>query len=378
MKIGHLTLPLTLNYGGILQAYALQQILKRKGHSVSLIHRSGKDKSSTYNYLITILKRTILKYVFRRKLIVFLEYKRKKRYYQLCQNIAPFVDNNFLKTEAIHSSKEFDKLLSYNFDAFIVGSDQVWRPDYTPKVENYFFDFLHDDFAGKRVSYAASFGVSDWLYSEEETSTCERLLAKFDAVSVRESSGVDMCKNYFNIEAKHVLDPTMLLEKEDYLRIIDSTKDKHLNVQLLVYVLDTSPKIREIISNISSSKNLVAYSFPMDSLKDNSLDTQKSLPSVENWLHSFHTAKLVITDSFHGTVFSIIFNKPFIVLSNSERGLSRISSLLNTFHLNDRLLTKDNTQDFDLLTNTDINWNLVNEILVKKRTECIEYLTNSL
>lgn len=109
-------------------------------------------------------------------------------------------------------------------DAIIVGSDQVWRPDYSSCQPNYFLDFLPKDSKIRRISNAASFGGDNWDWSTELTARCAKLLQLFDAVSVREASGVRLCKEHFNVGAVNVLDPTMLLDPEDYIAIIGKPK----------------------------------------------------------------------------------------------------------------------------------------------------------
>src|SRR5690606_15864360 len=117
----------------------------------------------------------------------------------------------------ITSDSGMKALNNIGFDTYIVGSDQCWRPKYSPNITNYFLDFLNDKQNVIRISYAASFGTSDWEFNEPETKMCRDLIQKFDAVSVRESSGIELCQKYLDKEAQHVLDPTMLLELDDYI-----------------------------------------------------------------------------------------------------------------------------------------------------------------
>ena len=117
------------------------------------------------------------------------------------------------------------------FDAIIVGSDQVWRPLYNSNIEDYFIGFdEYGDF--KRIAYAASFGISSWEFDVNQTQKCSSLLKKFNAVSVREFSGADLCSNYFNVRAKVVLDPTLLLNKYDYIHLIDLSENRASELKL--------------------------------------------------------------------------------------------------------------------------------------------------
>jgi len=127
-----------------------------------------------------------------------------------------FIQRNIITTESF-SSKVDEKLLdNYNFDAYVVGSDQVWRPCYSPQLSTFFLDFLEGNSTVEKIAYTASFGVDDWKFTNKQIKEFGRLLKLFDAISVREDSTVELCKNYFGVEATHLLDPTMLLGSDVY------------------------------------------------------------------------------------------------------------------------------------------------------------------
>ena len=214
MKIGILTQPLYMNYGGLLQAYALQTILKNEGHEVWIIQRIH-----AYNYSWLYQQMSWLKFLLKQIASIIAGKKTLKqakkdtadsRLYTMaftCKYISP--RSRLLSTD--EALKNF--VSKMDFDAFVVGSDQVWRPKYSPNIYNYFLDFA-ENLKVKRVAYAASFGTSDWEFSEEETQKCRSLIQKFDLVSVRENDGVILCSEYLDRnDAKWVLDPTMLLPK---------------------------------------------------------------------------------------------------------------------------------------------------------------------
>ena len=157
------------------------------------------------------------------------------------QNLQPFIDTHIKKIEV----NDFNALNPNDFDAFIVGSDQVWRRLYMPDIYREYLSFA-EGWNVRRISYAASFGTEEWEYSPLETTECRRLLQKFDAVSVREASGVSLCKKHFGVEAVHVVDPTLLLDRDE----------PHQN-GLLVYLLDQREENEKMISYFANTLGLM-------------------------------------------------------------------------------------------------------------------------
>src|SRR5690606_22627300 len=134
------------------------------------------------------------------------------------------------------------------FDIAVVGSDQVWRPKYSPDIYNYFGDFLGNK--KQIISYAASFGVDNWEFTKKQTDICKKLVKKFKAVSVRESSAIDLCYQYLGTDAELVLDPALLLSKDDYQKVISSYKGIKKNSGVLTYILDRNEAKAEIVSYV--------------------------------------------------------------------------------------------------------------------------------
>lgn len=371
MKIGLLTLPPTFNYGGILQAFALQQTLKNLGHETYLIDR--RESAKPYSYFLELkIKNFIHNLLGNKRDWVFSDQEYKERQRLISKNTKQFI-NKYITPRTV----EFDKSEGFynieKFDAYIVGSDQVWRPKYTSNIYDFFFDFLKDTQA-KRISYAASFGTDKWEYNTKQTSKCKELIKKFNAVSVREDSGVNLCRKMFNTEAILVLDPTLLLTKQNYLDIIDFSKTMKHDGELMTYILDKGIDKRKIVDLFIERTNFKEFNLAL-SERDKNGHLQPA-PPVESWLQGFNDAKFIITDSFHGTVFSILFNKPFVAIGNIDRGLSRFSSLLKLFNLENRLATSPET--FEELFNTEINWVEVNHILNKKREYSLNFLKKTL
>lgn len=345
MKIGILTLPLHTNYGGILQVYALQTILERLGNEVWIIDSPRIYTLPLYKKPLAYSKRIIQKYLFHKNIVINQEKKNQQEKIVLQTNTRKFV-NMYLH---IKSYNNLEDIQEKDFDAFVVGSDQIWRPKYvkrliTDKVENVFLGFTKG-WKVKRIAYAASFGTDNWEYNIYQTKKCQRRLKLFDSVSVRELSGVDLCRKKFNIQAQVVLDPTLLLSKNDYINLIQSSNDK-IDGELMTYILDENTAFQNLIDNIVKKTGWKPFSSNKKT-NDKSIMLQERIqPPVENWLIGFRNAQFVITDSFHACVFSIIFNKPFLVIGNAERGMSRFYSLLRMFGLEHRMV--QNPMDFVL------------------------------
>ena len=230
MKIAVLTMTFNNNYGGMLQAYALMESIKKLGHEPELLFVQLENKEPKV-YFKTLLKKYIFSYL-----------SKKWEYFR----IRPIIEKNtnyFIekyinpKTKAIYTEKEFTKIVQDKYDACIIGSDQVWRPTMYRFINHSFFDFVKNPNA-ILLSYAPSFGLEDWEYTKEETQKFKNQIQRFKAVSIREDSGIKFCKEYFEVDAKHVLDPTMLLGIDEYRKIIKAENEPNHSGGLLSYILD--------------------------------------------------------------------------------------------------------------------------------------------
>jgi hypothetical protein len=379
MKIGILTQPLYNNYGGILQNYALQKTLKDMGHEVWTIDRRYKDIPLYIKYG-SIAKR-IAKNILGHKVPIRM-WITKKEEEKIATHTHRFVNENIRQTKDVYSTKGIIQTQrQHNFDAFIIGSDQVWRPQYSPCLTNYFLDFVENDRNVKKIAYGASFGVDCWEYSKKDTNKCARLAKKFDAISVRENSAIDLCKRYLGVKAVQVLDPTLLLDKTKYIHLVEKDHIPKSRGKLFVYILDRSKEKDEIVKEISNYKKIEPFEvMPTENFSDvgkKKLE-QCIFPPVTEWLRAFIDAEYIITDSFHGTVFSIIFEKPFIAIGNEDRGLTRFSSLLNLFQLEKRLINyKGKNMDYSII-DEEIDYSLVNSLLQKEKDKSINFLSSSL
>ena len=377
MKIGVLTLPLDNNYGGNLQTYALMEALRSMGKDPILINRLMSVNPVTFP--LRVFARSILKLIFLKKNInVYKEIERGMESKLLGYKILDFIDDYLQpQTEKFDSSTKMKTLIgSYGLDAIVVGSDQVWRGSYTRNYQDYFLSFA-EKLSIKRLAYAASFGRNAVEYSSKQIAKCHKLLKKFDKISVREESGIQICKEAFGVEADHIIDPTMLLQVKDYEKLFQNETNLRKDSGVLLYILDETSEISELIQRVSTSLELTSYSVNCD-IGDSTLSYQKRIkPSIASWLKGFSQAELVITDSYHGTIFSILFNKPFLTVGNKKRGMDRFESLLNLFNLKERLVEDLGSID-DQLIHSPIYWDIVNKAIESERKKGLKFLSDGL
>lgn len=347
MKIGLLTLPFNNNYGGLLQCYALQTFLKKQGHEVYIIKHNFSNRRNFKRNIKHLLKEILGKN---------LKYKRQ---------VAPmkqFEDNYLQKTSLINSKQEFNILKNYNFDALIVGSDQVWRFQYTKEnFAEYFFDFAKE-WNVKRFAFAASFGVDTWDLNASDTKKLQDLCKMFNKISVRELTGIKLCKDNLHCDSTHLLDPTFLLSPEDYRLLYDNKTSK--DDTLAVYLLDISPSKMDAVKKISQQMQLNPNYIGKN--PQNNIFNR-----VEDWLKGIDSSNLVITDSFHGVVFSIIFNKPFVLIMNEARGANRFISLFQTFGFNK---TYSCAKQFSPEYINRIDTDLRNQIIEENKKSSISFI----
>lgn len=366
MRIGILTLPPHTNFGGILQAYAMTTILKRMGHEAYVIDRDPYWELPLKKKILCYPKRVMQRYLLGKKNVhIFIE-ENEKRVRPIIRQYTDCFVNKYLRMYPVELYDELGK--SCFFDGYVVGSDQIWRRSYMPHIEDAFIAFdKREDI--KIMAYATSFGIDKWDYTTEQTKNCKELVKRFCSVSVREDSAVQLCKNYLNAEAKWVLDPTMLLNVEDYIKLVENSGVKKSKGTLMVYILDQSQTITAAINKFADTNGLLPfvingrvddYYAPLE---------QRIQPPVESWLRGFMDSKVIITDSFHACVFSILFHKKFYVIGNKERGQARFNSLLGLFDLADNMVNSVDGINVDKLL--DVDWNKVDSILEAKRDEAL-------
>ena len=330
MKIGIITMPLCANYGGTLQNWALQQVLKKMGHEpITLRFPVMYQGMSSIQYWTKVFPLQAARYIY---------HKFRGGKYEMPLTIGPwkksvsgmerFVYEHINVTEYL-PKLNMDDVRRYGIDALVVGSDQIWRPVLYDAVKYYFLGFTGDSNI-LRIAYAPSIALDEWPFKPEVTVQLKELVRNFSVISVREKSSVQLVKDNLGVDAQWVLDPTMLLKMEDYL---DLCKDVPISKEPFVfaYILDMTVEKRKM-------SELAAKEFGCG-VKYLSADKVKEGDTIEKWLANFRDAKYVITDSYHGTVFSLIFQKQFYCFFNIMRGNARMDSLKEISGLKDRFVS---------------------------------------
>lgn len=347
MKIGIITQPLGRNYGGMLQNWALQQVLKDMGHDPVTID-PGEPYSRgqwCYRTLKTMVKKAL----------------GRRCYWPMMPQhgrhgnplTAPFIHKNIIMTRPQAGYHE-DVIDNYGLEALVVGSDQVWRLKYNAATwQDQFLQFARGRDV-RRVAYAASFGVDEWEYTSEQTALCAELLQRFNAVSVRESSAVQLCDQHYGVTPELVVDPTLLITSDRYAALCDDVP-RATGDFIAVYCLDGTDATKAKIDKIAAALQLPVRAF--------SAHSSISL-TVEQWLAMFRDSRAVITDSFHGTVFSAIFKKQAYIIPNLTRGGTRFHTLMALMGLSAASMSDEGILHLDP---TEINETLSNEIAKSKR-----------
>lgn len=362
------------NYGAVLQAAALENVVKGKGFTVKHIDFISSPEKKTNP--ISIAKK-ISKQIGLTKLIKTILGKKIVIKHDVSNHE---VFENFRKAW-INRTKRFDSLESLQnerlvFDAVIVGSDQVWRPAMYNRRNDYkvyFLSFLPS--TCKKISYAASFGVDYWEVTDKSvTSDIASLVHHFDAVSVREESGISICKNIFQKDSTHVLDPTLLAGTDFFDTIIASeVKIDSTPKQIVYYKLDVDDIFTSNIEQFGLYNNK-----EVTNIYYNRVGNKFSYYTVGQWLSNIKESEIVITDSFHCVCFCILYHKDFICCVNESRGLSRLKSLLMMLGIEDRICSSDDNFIETYKRLRPIDYTKVDEILSNERVLSEGFLINNL
>ncbi|QXE01061.1 polysaccharide pyruvyl transferase family protein [Terribacillus sp. DMT04] len=373
-KIGIITINDYKNYGNRLQNYASQEVLKSLGYFPETIVNSQKKKEVIGNQtesLSSKLKKLTIRRVagkINNKLKYNYVYKKKKSKYsqQKETNFKSFTNKYIRESQYTISEESYHEKLG-EFDCFVVGSDQVWNPNYRSGSS---IDFLTFAPAQKRVSYAASFGISN--IPVEYSGLYTKWLADFSALSVREEAGAKIIKELTGREATVLIDPTLMLSKQEWINISSSPSNKPKGRYILTYFLGEKNKsVKEHLKKLSKKHNLKIYN-----LADLN-DRESYIQSPSEFINLINDATLVVTDSFHGCVFSIILESPFIVYernSGSTNSMnSRIETLLTKFSLRSRMAA--NCKEEHIF---EMNYSDIKVTLEEEKQKALEFLGNSL
>lgn len=335
------------NYGAQLQAFALGLAIKDIGYPIEYINRrpafDGIFKNCIAEFLHTIELKTRLK--------GFLAFEK--------QYLQP-------QTKALFTNEDYSKLETNRYKAIVVGSDQIWRDDYFYSSFEYSpYLYYVPNGETKKIAYAASFGKDSCNHPLKRQNKITGFMKDFHAISVRENSGVNILKETFGINnGVWVADPTLLHTGQSYIDYFNLSYKQPQN--LVTYLLGRDDGKMKKVKAISEDLNVNKVDiYKSDSFRFVNhrirvfLNRFKSVPSVFAWLDLILNAKYVLTDSFHGMVFCILFHKQFVVLNNEKGGTERYISLLGKIGLEDRLLA----------------WNTDNKTIQHKMLEPIDYIS---
>lgn len=351
MKIALLTIWHCGNYGAELQAYATYRALSELGHSVSIIdfrenETENKNIKSRIARLINRSTITNLKFT-----LFWHKYLPKKTCHY--KTIKDLIKN------------------PPNADVYIVGSDQVWNYNITKqRAAAYFLSFGNNSI--RRMSFASSFGIRSWNATPDFTQKVQEWLNNFEAISCREKSGIEILNNVFNLKATQVLDPTLLFN--DYSELLH--KKPSTKKTLVYYPLSENPDMEKFAIDLAKQLNLKFKNINKGLKLTRTIVINKL--SIQKWIKSIAEAQLVITPSFHGLAFSLVFHKQFIIISNNinqDRNV-RMTDLLDTLNLNNRYFS--NIKDVQDIKPWEehIDYKIVDKKLNELRKLTRDYLKN--
>lgn len=343
-----------LNYGSILTYYALYNVIDSMGYKAIMVNKPNELWTSRYIDRNTIANK--------------------------------FIYNNCNVSEIKQTYQQWHEL-NDECDTFVVGSDVVWNYEICGRESGQFFflDFADDD--KKKIAMASSFGAG-YNAPEKDRIIAASYMKKFDFIGVREKEGVDICMEKFGVKADMVMDPVFLCNKSVYDSFANSSKVDEKEKFIATYILGPSLNKKKIIVSALNRLGLAIRALP----NPNSPQRFKEVtgiptvggsitPSVEDWLYYIKNSELFIGDSFHGLCFSLIFNKPFVVVIDSKiAGLCRFTSLLEMLGLEDRIfyVDKPNKKTVDEIIDTPIDFDKVNKILAENSEASYRWLKNAI
>ena len=373
--IGIVTPYKTLNYGTKLQAYAMQELMKKYGKCEIIRFNTSND------YRLSAIIGKISYSNIKNKFLTKLNNKKSsEEYIRILNNrnreIASF-DNYYTFSKTLNNNKELTEY-SKKIDTLVCGSDQLWSP---ANVKNDWFTLNIFSERISKNSYAASFGVSSIPKRMEKK--YKKFLSKFDHIAVREIDGKQIVKSVSNKEATVTLDPTLMLDCKKWSELASNSKIKINKPYVFCYFLGTNIKHREFAYNLAKKNGYELVNLPFIKCENKADKQYKSIcldkVSPVDFIHLIQNAEFVCTDSFHGTAFSVLFKKEFVVFERfSKEDIqstnSRIYSILNLLGLNNRLVSE--VKDINFLEKEKINYSNVLKKLEEEKKKSFDYLNN--
>lgn len=362
MKIGILTFHCAHNYGAVLQCYATQEFLRSKGYDVEVINYRPQYLLDPYKLFNRrrVISKNLIRLLKRLAIEVLTFSNRYKRF----KGFERFIHNRLQLGVAVTRDS-----LPSDCDAYIIGSDQVWNSRITQGFDPiYFADFSFEKGNKKFISYAAS--MESKTLTPEQIDFYTKSLQNFDSLSVRESQLQQLLQPLISKKISQVLDPTLMVPTHVWDKF--STQKTEGDKYVVIYQVRQNPNTMRIAEHIANQigakvKVLVAW------LQYKAVEGTDQTATPEEFVDAIRNAACVVTTSFHGTAFSVIFNRPFYTIKLNDGWDSRSVSLLGTLDLEERVVEVNASPIF-----SDIDYSLVNQKLEQLRSESQEYLLNSL
>lgn len=368
-KIGILTFHKSYNCGSMMQTYALQTTLKKIGKSSEIIDFSNEGQKKLYqvmfpnNSVKNIVKNIII-------------YPHKKRIEHNNLKYEEFINNNFTVSKSKYTN--MSELKDENYEAIIAGSDQIWNITIDDADDAYFLPWVKN---AKKIAYAPSFGAKNIMENTKDIEKYKEYLNDFDYLSIRENNGKKWIKDLINKDVPVVIDPTLLLDEVDYTKLIKNQL-KLPEKFIFYYSPHYENDINDLVNSISRKLKMPVIGFNSKTFFVKMMNIKGfKLPDIEDpsvYLELIKKAEIVITTSFHGTIFSSIFQKKFWVVKNGGmlKSDDRVYTLAKDLDLDDRIIPikYDDTFDYD----SNKNYDKYKILLSKKRVEAMSYLKNAL
>ena len=373
MRTVMITTALSDNYGAALQTYALSQSIENLGHSSEVYNYNDPKRISAS----MTFKQKIIHTVWRFFVVLFTFDAKRNRYKKFRKKYLP------LTGKKISSPSELKKNCG-DYDVYIAGSDQIWNPGFFIHDTSYFLDFVPAN--RKKISYSSSFGKADFGKSKYYDRCC-KALSEFDSISVREKSGINIVKNMCSKDAEWVLDPTLLLNKEEWKKVTSDKADK--GKYILCYVMPGDKNVTDAIEKLAvilqkkTGYNIIRLGtkeYEVLKYGKNGCDIKAG---PDDFVNYFMNAEYVITNSFHGTAFSINFGKKLFIpingsLQANEALHERIISLLKLVNAENAVVQTDRiTDDYDFSQN-ELDYDVIQNKLQQERVSSISYLEKAI
>lgn len=357
MNIAIITIHNVSNYGAVLQSFALKEVISSK-YTCSVIDFDNRHVSKSLDYirvgtsihaLLGTLK-DILRILPRFRVVT----KFKK-----------FISNRM-------GLMKYDVKYLSQVDVVISGSDQIWNPSCISKnktfIPEYFLNFASSE--QKKISYASSCG--SYSYNPQEKLELKKFLCKYDALSTREKETSEYLQKLTGKDFSHVLDPTLLLSRSEWLERFEVAPVES-GEYILLYVIKKTSLLKKTIKKIKKYLDVKVVLINQGLYFDTVVDKHIRDAGPNEFINLYNNAKFVVTDSFHGTTFSVIFNKPFLSVSPGLN-INRISSLLDLLELQDRIIYKE--KDIDQISDDSymINFSKANDILESEKVKSKDFI----